>query len=275
MVLGLDIASRKDAYPGLQSFELKDGILYGPIPSRRLGFSLGVNLLPLDLKICTWDCLYCQCGWTDRSFDHTKVDPSRFPSLQILENAFEEGFSQLAREGKIPESITLSGNGEPTLHPRFGEAVEALLKARDHHLPQARTSVLSNGERLGEPGVRAALDRLDQRCMKLDAGDDALTGKVDRPLTPFRIGTYVERLQKLKSVTIQSFFMQGAVDNTTDAAVGPWLDCLGRIRPSSGVHLYSLDRVPPAKGLLKVPKETLEGIAAKVQALKLKAEVFA
>lgn len=271
MVLGLDIDRRKEAYPALRPFELKGGILYGPIPSRRLGLSLGVNLLPLDVKICTWDCLYCQCGWSDRSVDMLRVPEDRFPSLAVLEAAFEEGFPRLAREGKAPASITLSGNGEPTLHPRFEEAVDLLNRARDRFLPQARTGVLSNGERLAEASVRAALDRLDRRYMKLDAGDAQV---VDRPLTPFDPDAYLSRLALLRDVTVQAFFLQGAVDNTREEDLAPWLERLGRLKPVS-VHLYSLDRVPPARGLLKVPERTLESIAARVRERGLKAEVFA
>lgn len=261
MVLGTDIASRKEAYPDLKAFDLKGGFLYGPIPSRRLGFSLGVNILPLDIKVCTWDCLYCQCGWTDRSIDQKHVDPARFPTVETLTAAFEEGFATLAAAGRLPESITFSGNGEPTLHPRFEAVVDALLAARDRHLPASKTSVLSNGERLDEATVRAALDRLDRRCMKLDAGDDVMTERVDRPLTPFRIDAYIEALRQLKPVTIQSFFMQGSVDNTTPQAVDAWAARLKAIAPCE-VHVYSLDRVPPAKGIRKAPRETLEAIAA-------------
>jgi wyosine [tRNA(Phe)-imidazoG37] synthetase (radical SAM superfamily) len=264
MVLGLDIAARQTAYPGMHAFELKGGILYGPIPSRRLGFSLGVNILPLDLKVCTWDCLYCQCGWTDRSVDQTRVDPVHFPSIQTLAAAFEEGFAELAGKGRRPESITLSGNGEPTLHPRFGEAVDALIRARDRHLPGAKTSILSNGERLGEAGIRSALDRLDIRCLKLDAGDEKTSALLDRPLTPFDLGRYVENLKQLKRVTLQAFFTQGAVDNTTPGIVSAWLACLREIRPAE-VHLYSLDRVPPAKGLKKTPAAVLEAIAERAR----------
>lgn len=265
MVLGLDIASRKLAYPALRPFELKGGVLYGPIRSRRLGLSLGVNILPYDVKICTWDCLYCQCGWTDRLLDHLHIPEERFPSVGSLAAAFEEGFAGLALAGERPDAITLSGNGEPTLHPRFPEVVDALLAARDRRLPSARASVLSNGERLGEPAIRGALDRLDVRCMKLDAGDRRLTEAIDRPLTPFDLDTYVARLSLLKPVILQSFFLGGALDNTTEAAVGQWLARVREIRPRPlEVHLYSLDRVPPAKGLAKVPGKALEAIAERV-----------
>mgnify|MGYP001618144926 CR=1 FL=1 len=275
MVLGSDIAARQGAYPGMHAFELKGGILYGPIPSRRLGFSLGVNILPLDVKVCTWDCLYCQCGWTDRGVDQAKVDPARFPSIPTLAAAFDEGFAELARQGKRPESVTLSGNGEPTLHPRFEEAVDALIRARDRHLPGAKTSILSNGERLGEAGIRSAFDRLDIRCLKLDAGDERTTALLDRPLTPFDMKRHLENLKRLKRVTIQAFFAQGAVDNTTPEAVTAWLACLKEVRPA-GVHLYSLDRVPPAKGLRKVPPEALEAIAGRVRGeVGVDAQVFA
>lgn len=275
MVLGSDIAERQTAYPGMHAFDLKGGILYGPIPSRRLGFSLGVNILPLDVKVCTWDCLYCQCGWTDRSVDPTRVDPARFPSIQTLSGAFEEGFADLAGQGRTPESITLSGNGEPTLHPRFEEAVDALIRARDRHLPGARTSILSNGERLGEAGIRSALDRLDIRCLKLDAGDEKTGTLLDRPLTPFDMKRYLENLKRLKRVTIQAFFAQGAVDNTRPEAVTAWLACLKEVRPAE-VHLYSLDRIPPSQGLQKAPAGTLEAIARRVRdEVDVDAQVFA
>ncbi len=270
MVLGLDIDARQAAYPGLHLFDLKDGILYGPIPSRRLGLSLGINFLPYGDKTCSWDCLYCQCGWTSKEASPLG-DPARFPTVSELSAAFEEGFAALARAGTLPDTLTLSGNGEPTLHPRFGESVDALIRARDRHLPKARISILSNAERAAEPEVRAALMRMDNRCMKLDAGDAAV---LDRPLTPFDLDRHVETLAALRPVVIQSFFVQGALDNTTEALVAPWLDCLVRIRPEE-VHLYSLDRVPPAKGLERVPADRLEGIAAMAFKRGITAKVFA
>ncbi len=274
MVLGLDIDARQAAYPGLHLFDLKDGILYGPIPSRRLGLSLGINFLPYGNKTCSWDCLYCQCGWTGKEGSPAAADPARFPTVAELSAAFEEGFPALAKAGQSPDTLTLSGNGEPTLHPRFGEAVDALIRSRDRHLPKAKISILSNAERAAEPEVRAALMRLDARCMKLDAGDAATTERLDRPLTPFDLDRHVAALAALRPVLIQSFFVAGALDNTGPGLVAPWLDCLGKIAPEE-VHLYSLDRVPPAKGLQAVPKAVLEGIAGRVRARGIPARVFA
>ena len=222
-----------------------------------------MNLLPFGEKVCTWDCLYCQCGWTDRAVDQAHVDPATFPSVALLSETFEREFAALAKAGKAPESLTLSGNGEPTLHPEFEKAVDALIRSRDLHLPKAKTSILSNGERIGEASVRRALDRLDQRCMKLDPGGE----KVDRPLTPYSEEAYVANLRHLKPVTIQSFFLGGE-----DAT--PWIAHLKAIQPLE-VHLYSLDRVPPAKGLKPEGKEVLDSVAERVRAAGFPARVFA
>ena len=270
MPLGLDIDARQAAYPGLSLFDLKDGVLYGPIPSRRLGLSLGINLLPYGGKTCSWDCLYCQCGWTAKDGDPLG-DPARYPTVDELADAFEEGFPALVREGRMPDTLTLSGNGEPTLHPDFPGAVDALIRARDRHLPEAKISILSNAERAAEPAVRAALMRLDVRCMKLDPGD---AFAIDRPLTPFDLARHVEALRALRPLTVQAFFVSGAVDNTGAGAVGPWLDGLERVGPEE-VHLYSLDRVPPAKGLTAVPKARLEDIAVLAVKRGIPARVFA
>ncbi len=246
--------------PTLKPWSLQGGILYGPIRTRRYGLSLGVNLLPPNAKVCAFDCIYCQCGWT------VEKDPAawarmRHPSVSEVGAALEETLPALAREGKTPDSITLSGNGEPTLHPDFAAAIDAILAARGRFAPSARVVALSNGAGLARPGVREAMRRLDIRAMKLDAGDERTFDRINRPVVPADLDAYESDLRSIAPVIAQACFVTGSVDNASDACVGPWLERLARIRPAE-LHVYTLDRIPPDRGLRRVPRERLEAIAA-------------
>lgn len=250
-------------YADLKPWKLPEGLLYGPFPTRRKGRALGVNLLPPSLKVCTFNCVYCQCGWTSAA--PSKMDwEGKCPTIDEVRAGLEEGFASLLAEGNRPDAIVVSGNGEPTLYPRFEEAVELVQAARDQWLPNARTMVLTAGTELGRPEIRRACDRLDERCVKLDAGDAKTLRRIDIPLVPFTLENLVAWCRQLRDVTIQSFFTRGAVDNTGEPAISAWLDRLEEIRPAE-VQVYSLDRVPPAKGLARVPREHLEAIAARVE----------
>jgi len=177
----------------------------------------------------------------------------------------EAGFAGLVAEGNIPDAIVGSGNGEPTIYPEFEAAVDLVLAARGQWFPKTRTMVLTSGTELGRDEIRRACDRLDERCVKLDAGDAKMLKRIDIPLVPFTLESLTENCRKLRDVTIQSFFTRGVVDNTKPPAVAAWLDRLAEIRPIE-VQVYSLDRVPAAKGLKRVPPEDLEALAAKAHA---------
>ncbi|MEK7469301.1 MAG: radical SAM protein [Planctomycetota bacterium] len=261
-------------YSELKPWRLPEGILYGPFPTRRKGRALGVNLLPPGDKACTFNCVYCQCGWTPVDVFRSGEWKAKCPSLEDVRKGIEEGFAGLLAEGNAPDAIVVSGNGEPTLYPDFEEAVGLVLAGRDQWFPKTRTMVLTAGTELGRPDIRRACDRLDERCVKLDAGDAKTLKKIDLPLVPFSLDTLVSNCAKLRDVTIQSFFTQGVVDNTKETAIGAWLDRLDEIQPVE-VQVYSLDRVPPAKGLKKVARAELESIAARVaQRLGVPAHVF-
>ena len=256
-------------YASLKPFALCDGILYGPIPTRRTGLSLGINLLPPGVKLCSFNCVYCQCGWSTIRPADVERKRLAYPSPGRIVEETETGFRALSARGVLPDTITLSGNGEPTLHPEFDRAVEAIVRSRDRFLPKARTNALSDGTELHRPEVVRGLRLLDERHMKLDAG----ARKVNLPLVPFDDVAYAERLASLGDVVVQAFFCRGAVDNTGEAAVGAWLERVKRAQPRR-VDLMSLDRVPAAEGLVRVPREDLEAIAARVRAAGIPAEVY-
>jgi wyosine [tRNA(Phe)-imidazoG37] synthetase (radical SAM superfamily) len=260
-------------YASLKSFALCDGILYGPIPTRRTGLSLGINLLPPDVKLCSFNCVYCQCGWSTVRPAEAAAKGLACPSVEEVDRRTAEGFSDLAARGVFPDTVTLSGNGEPTLHPAFDRAVEAIVRNRDRFLPKARTNVLSDGTELHRPEVVRGLDRLDERHMKLDAGDDAGARKVNLPLVPFDLDAYVRQLAALRDCVIQAFFCRGRIDNTGEPAVSAWLARVKAVRPLR-VDLMSLDRVPASEGLEQVPREALEAIAARVRGAGIPAEVY-
>ncbi|MBI5367677.1 MAG: radical SAM protein [Planctomycetes bacterium] len=250
-------------YPGLSPYRLKSGVVYGPVTSRRQGQSVGINLLPADLKVCSFDCVYCQCGWTDVT-DPAKWDALAYPSLEQIGREVEEAFAQLRAAGCRVDSITLSGNGEPTMHPRLGDAIDLVQAARARHFPRAETSVLTNGTYLGKVDVRRAIDRLDERIVKLDAGTEPTLKRIDLPLLPFALDRLEEWVKDLRDVTLQSYFSQGRIDNTVAAEVDAWIERVGRIRPRY-VQLYSLARIPPLSGLERVARSGLDAIARRLR----------
>jgi wyosine [tRNA(Phe)-imidazoG37] synthetase (radical SAM superfamily) len=260
-------------YAALKPYVLSDEILYGPIYTRRTGLSLGVNLLPPNVKVCSFNCVYCQCGWTPPPAETFTARGLAYPAVERIEARTAEGFADLAARGVLPDTITLSGNGEPTLHPDFGRAVEAILRNRDRFLPRARVNVFSNGTELGRDDVVRGLDRLDERHLKLDAGDPEVLRRIDLPLVPFDLDVYLDRLRRLRDVVVQAFFCRGRISNLDDAAAAAWLERVAAIRPLR-VDLLSLDRVPAAEGLERVPPAELEPLAARARALGIRAEVY-
>jgi wyosine [tRNA(Phe)-imidazoG37] synthetase (radical SAM superfamily) len=252
----------------MRTVPLQAGFVYGPVRSRRLGISLGVNVLPDGGKVCNFTCAYCQYGWTPGP--HQARESGGWPDPVAIAAAVEAALGCAPRVDRI----TLAGNGEPTLHPRFGEIVERLRDVRERLAPRARLAVLSNGSTAAEPLVAAALVRLDEAYMKLDAGDartlKAINGVALDP------DATIDALADLGGVTLQAMFVrdpQGRVDNTTPAALDAWLSGVRRVRPT-GVHIYSLDRTPALERLEPVPAAVLEGIARRVEAMGIPARVF-
>ncbi|MEW5976134.1 MAG: radical SAM protein [Acidobacteriota bacterium] len=242
----------------LKRWDLDCDIVYGPIASRRFGFSLGINLLS-RAKLCNFDCLYCQCGWTPRALD-TEAIENQVPDLVEVKVAVSRQFQQLGKLGIQPETIVFSGNGEPTLHPNFPAIAEWVVKNRNRYLPKALVGILTNGTRLNEAPVKHGIDQLDFKAVKLDAGWEWM----DRPLDRFDLDKAVRAWQRIPHIWIQSFFVQGRFDNTFLRWVEPWLAQIKRISPER-VQLYTLDRVPAAPGIEPASKTTLDWIACEVR----------
>lgn len=239
---------------------LFDSIVYGPIRSRRLGVSLGMNLMPTTAKLCTFDCVYCECGW-NQSVSH--------PVLPTREQVREALASRLiALSSNQLDVITFSGNGEPTLHPEFLGIIEDTCALRDRYCPKAKISVLSNSTQLGRADVVKALRMCDNRILKLDSAIDATMRLIDKPVNE---NLTVEQVAEWLSLfegdfTLQTCFLRGeyegqVIDNTTPEELSAWYTMIERLRPKQ-VMIYVIDRATPLQTLSKVPAAEMEAIAA-------------
>lgn len=237
---------------------LFDSIVYGPIHSRRLGVSLGMNLMPTTAKLCTFDCVYCECGWNQ---------PVSHPILPTRKQVSEALTSQLSTLNTPLDVITFSGNGEPTLHPEFLGIIEDTCALRDQYCPNAKISVLSNSTQLGRPEVIEALRLCDNRILKLDSAIDATMQLIDQPVNP---NLTVEQIAQWLSLfegdfTLQTCFLRGEyhgqiIDNTTPAELSAWYAMIKRLHPKQ-VMIYVIDRATPLQTLSKVPASEMEAIA--------------
>lgn len=239
--------------------------IFGPIRSRRLGTSLGVNLSPNDGKICSFDCLYCEAG-----FNAQGPGTTGFPKREEVGRLLEEKLRAMAEAGEPLDVITFSGNGEPTLHPDFEEIIGDTLALRDRYYPSAKVSVLSNSTRLGDEKVCAALRRVDNNILKLDSALDPTIRQIDRPTSPqFTAERVISQLEKFgKDCIIQTMFLRGefdgkTIDNTTPEEVAALIEAYRRIGPRE-IMIYSIDRKTPAENLQKVPSEQLARIASEI-----------
>ena len=241
--------------------------IFGPIHSRRLGTSLGVNLTPNDGKICSFDCLYCEAGFNAQGPGTTGFAP-RAEVARLLEQKLSE-----MKAGAEPlDVITFSGNGEPTLHPEFEGIIDDTLKLRDRYYPDAKVSVLSNSTRIASEGVNRALRRVDNNILKLDSAITPTMRLIDRPGSPdFTSERVIEQLAEFGSnCIIQTLMLRGehegqTIDNTTPKEIDALIEAYRRIKPSS-VMLYSIDRRTPAQHLHKIPAEELNAIADRMRA---------
>ena len=238
---------------------LFDSIVYGPIHSRRLGVSLGVNLMPTTAKLCTFDCVYCECGWNQ---------PILHPTLPTRDEVREALRTQLSAHQFQLDVITFSGNGEPTLHPDFLGIIEDTCALRDEYCPKAKVSVLSNSTQLGRKDVVEALRLCDNRILKLDSAIDTTMRLVDKPVNAqLTVGQVVEWLRAFDGdFTLQTCFLRGVyegqvIDNTTDEELQAWYDIVDTLRPKQ-VMIYVIDRETPLKTLEKIPADKMEEIAA-------------
>jgi wyosine [tRNA(Phe)-imidazoG37] synthetase (radical SAM superfamily) len=247
-------------------------IIYGPVRSRRLGRSLGVNLLPAGMKVCNMDCAYCQYGWTCGGTASGKR--GRWPMPAEIERAVAARLDLAARRNEWIDHITVAGHGEPTLHPSFDDIAERLCRVRNAAAPRIRLAVLSNSTTAAWPDVRRALGLFDERYMKLDAGDPITYRRINGSGTS--VTDIVDALSGLPQIVVQAMFVAdaiGRVDNTTEGAVSEWLAALERVRPTQ-VHIYTIDRTPALGSLRPVDSLRLREIAGQVHAAGFRAEVF-
>jgi wyosine [tRNA(Phe)-imidazoG37] synthetase (radical SAM superfamily) len=237
-----------------------DDIVFGPIFSRRLGSSLGVNILPSKGKLCNFDCVYCECGWNKDG-----IADRRFPTYEEVVTAFEDKMSSLAAEGTKVDSITFSGNGEPTMHPDFPKIVDAVLDCRDRFFPQAKVSVLSNAYLVGRPSIAEALKRVDNPILKIDASSDELIGQINKPVGHYRLDEIVSALKGFEgNFILQTMFLRSPqFDTAAPEALSRWMDIVRELQPRE-IMVYTIDRETPDKSL---GKYTVEEMAALVQPL--------
>ena len=234
--------------------------IFGPVQSRRLGISLGINLLPADGKVCTFDCIYCECGF---NADHRPTLP--LPTREQVAAALEKKLQQMQEDGQLPDVLTFAGNGEPTCHPHFAEIIDDTIRLRDCYCPKAKVSVLSNSTMIQRPQVHDALMRVDNNILKLDTIDTGFIQQVDRPTGTYDVQQIVERMKAFNGhIIIQTMFLTGdGIDNTTDQYVNPWLQAVCDIRPQQ-VMIYTIDRETPDQTLRKATREQLDAIRDRV-----------
>lgn len=235
--------------------DLQSGAVYGPIYSRRLGCSLGINPLPASYKFCDFDCVYCQYGWTPSKGTGEKIKRASELTAEI-----RSSFAFHKSQGTPVKCLTIAGNGEPTLHPDFPEFVEGLIALRDEFYPGVRIGILSDSTQAHRPEISAALAKIDERYMKLDAGDEAKVREINRPRGNYSFERTVSALAGMRNIVVQSLFLQGSYNNFDDESLEKWAAAIAKIRPDE-VQVYTLDRGTPAKGLLKVSREKLREIA--------------
>jgi wyosine [tRNA(Phe)-imidazoG37] synthetase (radical SAM superfamily) len=251
---------------------LFDSIVFGPVKSRRLGVSLGINLLPANRKICNFNCIYCECGWTGKS-DTSGED---LPSRKEVYEALEKKLSSMKKKNQEPDVITYAGNGEPTLHPEFPGIIDDSIILRDKYFPDARIAVLSNSTAISKPQIRRALLKVDQNILKLDSAFD-LTVKIhNQPRIDVRVDDIIKGLKGFRGqLIVQTLFLRGTyrgkrIDNTTQEEIDAWLKAIKKINPSE-VMIYTISRDTPGRGnLSKVPMDELKRIAVLVNKTGIK-----
>lgn len=245
---------------------LFDEIVFGPVMSRRLGVSLGMNLMPVNKKVCSFDCIYCECGLNGQLGEKN----GQIPSREAVKEALEKKLQHMLSDNIKPDVITFAGNGEPTLHPEFKAVINDTIELRNSYCPDARIAVLSNASRLHKPEVVEALLKVDDNIQKLDSGLKETIMRLDQPNYPFDIELTIEQLSNFRGqVIIQTMFVAGEVngqiiDNTTEADISSWLIALDKIKPAK-VMIYTIARDTPYNSLKKVSLDTLTQIAKRAE----------
>lgn len=254
---------------------LFNDIIFGPVKSRRLGISLGINLLPADRKVCNFNCIYCECGLTHDS----SATGNRIPTRKEVHDALDSKLLQMVNKNKAPDVITYAGNGEPTLHPDFPGIIDDSIELRNRYFPGAKIAVLSNSTTITRPGIKEALLKVDKNILKLDSAFDLTVGIHNQPGVNIRVADLIEKLAEFKGkLIIQTLFLRGTyngtiIDNTTPKEITAWLKAIEKIRPSQ-VMVYTISRDTPDGGKLrKIPVSELNGIAALVTSLGIEVQV--
>ena len=236
--------------------------IFGPVKSRRLGISLGINLLPADGKVCTFDCIYCECG-----LNAARRAKKPMPTREEVAKALEEKLLEMKKCDELPDVLTFAGNGEPTIHPHFGEIIDDTIRLRDRLCPGAKVSVLTNATLITRDNVFEALKRVDNNILKLDTVDTAYIATVDCPTGKYDINAITKRMKAFEGkAVIQTMFLKGEVDgknvdNTGEHYVMPWIAAVKEIAPRE-VMIYTVDRETPISGLQKASREELDRIVA-------------
>ncbi len=255
---------------------LFDEIIFGPVRSRRLGVSLGINLLPTKRKLCNFNCIYCECGWTGTG----ETFSSRLPGRQDVFNALESKLALMKERDERPDVITYAGNGEPTLHPEFPGIIDDSIALRDLYFPDAKIAVLSNSTTIRDGKVKSALMKVDKNILKLDSAFDATVSIHNQPSARINVSALIDDLAGFRGkLIIQTLFLRGlfngrVIDNTTPEELEAWFRAVERIRPQE-VMIYTISRDTPPEGgeLHKVPAKELKAIAAVVEGLGIKTQV--
>ncbi len=247
-------------------------IIYGPIESRRFGNSLGINALG-ENKICSFDCVYCSLGFTQIRMNQIKKEVA-FPSVDEVETLLRHKLRELSQAQTLPKSLTVSGNGEPTLYPHFAELSERLVTVRNEMCPHIPLMILTNGAHIDNRRTVQALDMYNERMIKVDAGSDNDFRRINNPLIRANLSKVINGARKLKNTIVQSMFIQGAIDNTTQASVEEWMEVVGIIQPKE-VHIYSLKGPSLVSGILPADEDALYTVASKLKRrTQLEAKVF-
>ena len=231
-------------------------ILYGPVNSRRLGRSLGINLMPGGYKLCSFNCVYCHYGWTKKHTMDVQECLQDLPSLDQVLKRIEIA----ARSALDFDYLTFSGNGEPTLHPHFAELVDEVVRIRNQYRPEVRIALLSNSTGLLHAAVRESIPKIDFPVFKLDAGTEETFRRVNRPAKGVEFAQILGLLSSLENICLQTLLIEGNLSNVREKDLEAYFQQVARIRPKE-VHIYSIDRPVPDPHLVRVPPQKLEEIA--------------
>ena len=254
---------------------LFEDIIFGPVSSRRLGVSLGINLVPVNRKVCSFNCIYCECGWTsDRD-----LPTGGYPSRELIADSLRKKLAELKDGGVLPDALTYAGNGEPTLHPEFYDIISDTVQIRDEYAPESKIAVLSNASLAHLPKVREALVMVDRNILKLDTGIEKTYKVLNQPPPGFKLTNIIDNLKLFKkNLIIQTLFVRGSfkgieIDNTSQEEVSTLLELYREISPDE-VQVYTIARDTPISTLNKVPLSELEDIAVKIEEMGINTSVF-